>query len=269
MSKLALMKWAKPIVIVTRKGLRFISKNSNVILTVVSATGAIASVALAIHGTIKAVKLCEVKQPKGAKEIIKTVWKCYIPTVGMVLLTTVAIIGNGRINARKVAVLTSARAGSQNSLKLLESKMAEEIGPKKAQKVMDAAKSEEAKQNLPKNEKEIIATGNGDNLFYLKDYGQWIYNSYEGVQLAELKLERDIQDGLNGCGNDYVQANNALEYLGARHCLQGEYNGWPVTSFNQGSRKGPKLRISSEWMDVNGKNQIVGTVWFEPEPEPI
>ena len=269
MSKLSLVKFTKPIVTVTRNGLRFITKNSNVILTIVGATGVIATTALAIHGTIKAVKLCEIHQPHGAKEIVKTVWKCYIPTIGMVLLTTTAIIGNGRINAKKIAVLTSALAGSQNSLKLLESKMAEEIGPKKAQKVVDAAKSEEARQNLPKNENDIITTGNGQQLFFLKDYGQWIRSSYEGIQLAELQTEKDIQNSLNGIGDSFVPANNALEYLKARHCLQGQYNGWDPKDFNQGNNQGPKFRISSEWMDVCGVNQIVGTVWFEPEPTPI
>ena len=269
MSKLALMKFTKPLVVVTRKGLRFLTKNSNVILTVVGATGAVASVALAIHGTIKAVKLCEIRKPQGTKEIIQTVWKCYIPTIGMVLLTTTAIIGNGRINARKIAVLTSALAGSQNSLKLLQEKMAEEIGPKKAQKMIDAAKSEEAKQNAPKSEKDIIDTGNGNTLFFLKDFGQWIRSSYDKIELAQMKIERDIQDSLNGCGNDYIQANNALEYLEARHCLLGEYNGWDPQEFRTGGLKGPKFRISSEWMDVLGEKQIVGTVWFEPEPQPI
>lgn len=269
MSKLALMKVTKPIVIFTRKGLRFITKNSNVILTVVGATGAVASVALAIKGTLKAVKLCEIKKPQGTKEILLTVWKCYIPTIGMVILTTTAIIGNGHINAKKIAVLTSALASSQNSIKLLEAKMAEEIGPKKAQKVIDAAQSEEARQNLPKSEKDIIDSGNGDNLFFIKSFGQWIKNSYEGVRVAELETANDIQDSLNGIGDTYVPANNALTHLKARTCSQGEYNGWDPQDFNQGSNKGPMFRISSEWMEVNGVNQIVGTIWFDPEPSPI
>jgi hypothetical protein len=188
----------------------------------------------------------------------------------MVILTTTAIVGNGRINARKIAVLSSALAGSQNSLKYLQEKMAEEIGPKKAQKVIDKAKSEEAKQNLPANEGEIIDVGNGGtNLFFLKDYGQWIKSSYEGIQLAEMKTMQDIQDGINGRGDDFIPANTALEYLGARTCLSGQYNGWNVEDFDQYNRKGPLFRISSEWMEVNGVNQIVGTVWFDPEPTSI
>lgn len=269
MNGFSLAKLTKPIVICTKNGLRFLSKNSNIVLTVVSTTGLLYTVVCAVKGTIKAVKLCEIHQPKNAQEVIKTVWKCYIPTIGMVILTTTAIIGNGRINARKIAVLSSALAGSQNSLKYLEEKMAEEIGPKKAQKVIDKANSEEAKQNLPQSENDIIDAGNnGTNLFFLKDYGQWIRSTYDGIKLAEMKLMQDIQDGLNGRGDEFIPANNVLEYLNAKTCLNGQYNGWNVNDFNQYDRKGPILRISSEWMEVNGVNQIVGTVYFEPEPTP-
>lgn len=270
MGNIGLIKYAKPVVIFTRKGLRLISKNSNLILTVVSATGVVATVACAIHGTIKAVKLCEVKQPHGTKEVIKTVWKCYIPTIGMVLLTTTAIIGNGRINAKKIAVLTSALAGSRNSLKLLEEKMAEEIGPKKAQKVIDAAKSEEAKQHPPENEGEIIKTGKGEVLFFVKDFGQWIEGSHEGVKLAEIQTKDDLQESTDwdaDTGDNYIPANNALEHLGARNCLLGEYMGWKQSELKKLGLKGPEFRISSEWMDVNGRKRIVGTIWFEPSPD--
>jgi len=265
----AITKMVKPIVVFTKHGLKFISKNSNLILTVVSASGAILSVVCAVKGTIKAVRLYEEVKPQGTGEIIKTVWKCYIPTIGLVLLTTIAIASNGRINARKMAVLSSALAGSQNSLKYLQEKMTEEIGPKKAQKVIDAAKSEEAKQNLPTSENDIIDSGKGKQIFFLKDYGQWIKSSYEGIQLAELQTTQDIQNSLNGIGDSKVPANVALEHLHARTCLQGEYNGWDPQDFNKGNNQGPKFRISSEWMEVLGENQIVGTVWFDPEPSPL
>jgi hypothetical protein len=267
---LALAKFTKPVVMLTRKGIRLLSKNSNLVLTIISTTGVIFTTVCAIKGTIKAVKLCEIHKPQNAQEVIKTVWKCYIPTIGMVILTTTAIVSNGKINARRIAVLSSALAGSQNSLKYLQEKMAEEIGPKKAQKVIDKAKSEEAKQNLPENESEIIDAGNGGkNLFFLKDYGQWIRSSYDAVQLAEMKTTNDIQDSINGRGDEFVPANTALEHLGARTCLSGQYNGWRANDFDQYSHKGPIFHISSEWMEVNGENQIVGTIWFDPEPTPV
>lgn len=271
MSKLGMIKWLKPVVIYTKRGLRIISKNSNLILTVISATGAVASVACAIHGTIKAVKLCEVKKPQGTKEIIKTVWKCYIPTIGLVLLTTTAIIGNGRINAKKVAVLTSALAGSRNSLKALEAKMAEEIGPKKAQKVIDAVNSDEAKQNIPEDPKDIIETGKGNVLFFIKDFGQWIRSSHEGVELAEIKTREDLQytNDWDENGDNYIPANTALKHLGARECGLGTFMGWKASDFKEENRKGPKFSISSEWMEVNGQKEIVGTIWFDPAPDYI
>ena len=120
-------KASRPLMKVTKNGVRFFVKNSNVILTFVGAAGVVITAAAAIKGTIKAVKLCEEKQVHGTKEVVKTVWKCYIPTFGFLFLTVTAILCNGRVNARKIAVLTSAYSGATEALKKVEEKMTEEI----------------------------------------------------------------------------------------------------------------------------------------------
>ena len=45
--------------------------------------------------------------------------------------------------------------------------------------------------------------------------------------------------------------------------------GWKASDFRDENRRGPKFSISSEWMEVDGKNQIVGTIWFDPAPDYI
>ena len=269
--RLLSLKWAKPVVKITKQGLKIISKNSNLILTIVGATGAIASVALAIKGTIKAVKLCEEKKVVGAKEVVKTVWKCYIPTVGMVLLTTTAIVSNGRINAKRIAVLASALTSSKEAMKLMENKMSEMVGPKKAQAVIDEVHSESAQKSLNNNNPDIIDTGYGDELFFLEDIGQWLQTSTNKIELAEYKTAESLEDSndWDSDGDNYIMMNVALEHLHARPCYYGSSHGWSKSSLNAIGLKGPKFRISSKRMDVNGVNRAVGTVWFEPEPELI
>ena len=168
-----LAKATKPLVQLTSKGMRFFAKNSNLILTIIGATGVVTTMILAIKGTIKAVKLCEDKQVHGTKEIVKTVWKCYIPTVGVVILTTAAILYNGKINAKKIAVLTSAYSGSVEALKKVEEKMKAEIGPKKTQKAIDQAEGAMAQEKAPQHQTDIIATGKGKQLFFCATTGQW------------------------------------------------------------------------------------------------
>ena len=88
-------------------------------------------------------------------------WKCYIPTIGMIILTTTAILCNGKINAKKIAVLTSAYSGATEALKKVEEKLTEEFGPMKADKIITGAETEVAKAQMPAGQNDIIATGKG------------------------------------------------------------------------------------------------------------
>lgn len=268
MAGTALAKMAKPLVKITGKGLKFFTKNSNVILTVVGATGVIATVATAIHGTVKAVKLCEEKKAQGTKEVVKTVWKCYIPTIGLLILTTTAIICNGKINAKKVAVLTSAYSGSVEALKKVEEKMSEQIGPKKTQKAMDAAESEMAKEKIPQNQKDIVATGKGKQLFFCATTGQWFYSDWNGVELAKIKLQQTISKIMTAWGSgEFVPLREAQEALGLPVTDMGEYMGWFTDDFLDGGKDSTvEFVITSDWMDLPWGREIVGVVRFTPWP---
>ena len=271
MNATALTKFTRPMIRLGKNSIRFFNKNSNLILTIVSATGVLVTVTMAVKGTIKAVKLYEEKKPVGTKEIVKTVWKCYIPTVGMVILTTTAILCNGRINAKKVAMLTSAYGSSMEALKRMEDKMGEVIGPKKAQAVIDDVHSQSAEEHKPKSDLDIIDTGHGDELFFLEDVGQWLRASTNWIELAQFKTWNDLEDSndWDANGDNYILMNDALTHLGAHTCYMGQSNGWYASDLTKLGLKGPAFRISSKRMDINGENRAVGTVWFEPEATPI
>lgn len=260
-----LAKFTQPFLRITRKGLRFVTKNSNVLLTVISATGVLATVWVTINGTIKAVKLCQEKEVHGRKEVLKTVWKCYIPTIGFVILTTSAILCNGKINAKRLAVLTSAYSGSVETIKKLEEKMTEQAGPKKAQKAIDDAETSIARENLPKNKKDIIATGKGNQLFWMRSTGQWFYSDWHGIELAELKIQQEIEETKNRFSGDYYPVSAAQEALGLPETEMGQYMAWPTDEF-VGNRK-LRLIISSDWMDLPWGREVVGVVRFSDWPE--
>ena len=262
----ALSKLTGPIVKLTRNGMRFLSKNSNIVLTIVSAAGVFTTVVVAIKGTIKAVKLCEEKKCVGYKEVIKTTWKCYIPTIGMVILTTTAILCNGRINAKRLAVLTSAYSGSVETIKRIEEKMSEQIGPKKTQKAVDEAECANAQTHMPKSEHDIIATGKGTQLFYCATTGQWFYSDRNGVEKAELKLQKVISDYMRSWGQgEYVTFGEAQEALDLPVTDMGEYMGWCTDDFID-ERNTVHFVISSDWMDTPTGKQVVGVIRIEPYP---
>lgn len=268
----ALSKMLRPLVKMTKSGLRFFNKNANLILTIVSATGVVATTVVAVKGTIKAVKLYEEKKPVGGKEIVKTVWKCYIPTVGMVILTTTVILLNGRMNAKKIAMLTSAYGSSMEALKRMENRMGEVLGPKKTQEVIDNVHSDSAEKNLSTiTEKDVINTGHGNEIFFLEDVGQWIFASTNWVELAELKTWKDLNASTewSSDGDAYLLMNDALDNLGAQKCSMGGNHAWYAHEMEELGVDGPKFRISSRIMPIpwlNGETRAVKTIWFEPEP---
>ena len=264
---LSFAKVAQPMVRICRRGLRFFSKNSNLILTVIGAAGVASTVAVAIRGTIKAVKLCEEKQVHGTKEVIKTVWKCYIPTIGMVILTTSAILCNGRINAKKLAVLTSAYSGSVETIKKIEEKMSEQIGPKKTQKAVDEAEVAMAQEKAPSTDRDIIATGDGKQLFFCATTGQWFWSDWNGIQLAEVKFQKIISDLMKSWGSgEFVPVSEAQECLGLPETDMGGYMGWYTDDFLD-SKDTVHFMVSSDWMDIPHKGkEIVGVVRFTPWP---
>lgn len=262
-------KATKPLMRITRNGVKFFVKNSNVILTFVGATGVIVTAAAAIRGTIKAVKLCEERKVVGTKEVVKTVWKCYIPTIGFLILTVTAICCNGRINARKIAVLTSAYSGATEALKKVEEKMAEEIGPKKAQKVVGNAETAMAEQEKPERQTDIIATGKGKQLFFCATTGQWFYSDWNGVELAEMKLRNVFKSMMTDWGQgEFIPLREAQEALNLPVTDMGEYMGWYTDDFldGTGNEPGPKFVITSEWMDLPWGRETVGVVRITPWP---
>lgn len=267
MSKaLSLAKWAAPAVRITRRGLRILSKNSNLVLTIISAAGVITTVVVAIKGTIKAVKLCEEKKVVGTKEVIRTVWKCYIPTIGLIILTTTAILCNGKINAKRLAVLTSAYSGSVETIRKIEEKMSSQIGPKKTQKAIDEAEASIAQENAPKDKKDIVATGKGENLFFCATTGQWFYSDWHGIELAELKVQKIISDIMKSWGSgEFVQLKEAQEALNLPVTDMGEYMGWYTDDFLDANNS-VNFVISSDWMDLPWGKELVGVVRFTPWP---
>jgi hypothetical protein len=263
-----MVKAAKPLIKVGRNGVKFFVKNSNVILTFIGATGVVVTAAAAIKGTIKAVKIVEEKQVVGAKEVVKTVWKCYIPTIGFLFLTVTAILCNGKINARKIAVLTSAYSGATEALKKVEEKMTEEIGPKKTDKVMTSAEKEVAQAQMPKDQNAIIATGKGKQLFFCMTTGQWFYSDWNGVELAEMKLKKVFTDITRNWGQgEFVPVREAQEALGLPVTDMGEYMGWDTDDFlDTPNPEFVKFTIASEWMDLPWGRETVGIVRFTPWP---
>src|SRR5688500_9344646 len=111
-----------------------IGRNSPTILTAIAVAGLFTTIALAIKATPKAMDMIEKEERFRYEEYgeeddldvvdtVKTVWKAYIPTVGMAVLTTGCIIGANHINLRRNAALASLFTIAEKTLREYQEKV--------------------------------------------------------------------------------------------------------------------------------------------------
>lgn len=166
---------------VTKHGgemVRYLSKNSPTILTGCAIAGAFVAVGLAVKATKPALEHIKAEKEEHRDriiikngderedydlteeeidaiqlrptEVVKAVWKDYLPT-GIVLAgTTACIIGAHSISAKRTAAMAALYTMSEQALKDYKGKAEEIVGKKKAVEITDAA-AEEALKRTPYN----------------------------------------------------------------------------------------------------------------------
>lgn len=91
-----------------------LQRSSPTILTVLGITGVVGTAAMAVRETPKALRLVKVKKDELNKEkltpveLVRTTWKCYVPSVLIGVGTITCIVGIGVMDKRNQAALTSA-----------------------------------------------------------------------------------------------------------------------------------------------------------------
>lgn len=241
---------------------RYTAKNSNWILAALASLGVAGTAISFTKATVKAVKLCEEKQVHGKKEVLKTVWKLYIPGVGFALATTIAICGNAHINARRLATVSGLYVASQADLKAFKEKTKEMLGEKKEKKIEDEVERDKvAKADIPP-EHDIVKTGHGNQLFIFGWTGGWFRACPEWVEL----IEKEINDELKSEVDNILYMHRLIEKLGLPECQSGNLY-WDYAEMMMNGTKKIALDITTcNWMEVNGKQEMVCTLNVSPWP---
>lgn len=259
------IKWLQPVVKVCGKAVRFGKRNSNWLLAILAMLGLATTTGLAIEATVKAVKLCEKKEIKGRKEVIKTVWRLYIPAVGAFIVTTVSIIGNAHINARRLATVTGLYAMSQADLKALKEKAKEVLGERKEERMEDDIAKERLNKVIPAQQDQIIETGHGNKLFMEWLTGQLIRTSPEHVEAVAERMDNQFSKEVDGV----VEVSYYLEQFRIPTDCWVAKAIWDTAEMLQRGDK--KFEIDCheiQWMEVNGQQEMVGII-RPPEPTGI
>jgi hypothetical protein len=187
---------------------KFAQDNSPLILTTVGAVGVVTTAYLSGRAGFKAGQIvledylermteADLDGPPSAptfKEIVNLTWKCYIPPVGVGILTVASVIGANQIGTRRAAAMTTALALSEKAFEEYRHKVVEKLGEKKAHVITDEVVQDRINKD-PLGDRDAFMTGHGDTLCYEYYAGRYFYSSVEAIRKAENQINWNLNNG--------------------------------------------------------------------------
>lgn len=204
-----------------------LAKHSPEILTGVGIAGMVTTTILAVRATPKAITLIEEKKKEEGVdnlkpvEVVKTTWRCYVPTVITGVLATSCLIGATNVSLRRNAALATAYKLSETALIEYKDKVVETVGEKKEQIIKEKVVQEKVENNPPVNN-EIIITNNGTSLCYDYSSGRYFESSINKIKEAQNAINERLLHSM--CGS--VSLNDFYDELDLPHIDIGEILGW-------------------------------------------
>ena len=194
----------------------YLKRNSPTILSIVGSIGVVATTISAVKATPKALSLLDDKPDDlSTAEIIKTTWKCYIPTAVIGLSTIACIFGANTLNKNRQAALTSAYMLLDNTYKEYKSKVGTLLGD-------DANVHIQKSIVEDKYEETDISVDGEKQLFYEYNYGEF----FERTKMEVLNAEYNFNKMFASRG--YATLNDFYELLDLPLTQEGNIIGWTV-----------------------------------------
>ena len=226
------------------KSKRFARKHSPEILTGLGITGMISSTILAVKATPKAVKLIEEEKERQNDilyreavennapsyepidsikpiECIKTVWKLYLPSIGIGLTSIACIIYASKVNYKRNAALATAYSLSERTLTRYREKVIDTIGEKKEKTIRDKIAQDEVTNNKV-SDAQIVITEKGNTLFRDEYSGRYFKSDIDTIKRAVNKLNRRLNY------ENYISLNEFYGEIGLNNVKNGDVTGWNI-----------------------------------------
>lgn len=201
-------------------------KHAPEILVGVGITSFVVGTVTAIKATPKAVELIkEAEKEKGEEltkpEVVKTVWKQYIPTAISVVTGAACVIGAHKAHVRKTATIATACQLAERSLEEFKTAAIETVGEKKM-KVIHEKMAEKAVENMDEEyvNANTTRTKYGDVLFYDGLTGRYFRSDMQAIRAAVNDVNEVLLD------QDYVELNDLYYRWGLETVDIGEELGW-------------------------------------------
>jgi Family of unknown function (DUF6353) len=217
----------------------WISSNSTSILSGLACAGVVATVALAVRATPRAMdtlygakrdKLNAWSEDPDASddfedltrvESVKAAWKDYLPTTVCGLATIGAIIASNKIGLRRNAALLGAYTLVNTAFMEYKDEVLKLIGEKKEQSVRDNIAEKHINENPPTNS-QVIILGGGDQLCYDDLTGRYFQSDIEAIRRAEVEIRTRILKDM------FVDHNEFYDILGLEAVTVGDALGWNI-----------------------------------------
>ena len=227
------------------KGIKVtLSKHSAEILTGIGIAGMVTSTVLAVRATPKALALIEKKKEAinnqrfeecmeaggdardykdvdklDAKDVVKTTWKCYIPSAVTAAASIACLIGASSVHVKRNAVLATAYQLSETAATEYREKVIETIGEKKEAAIREKIHQDKVETNPP-SKNTVIITEKGDTLCLDAFSGRYFKSDIDRINKAVNEVNRRMNLDF------YVSLNDLYSALGIPHVDVGDKVGW-------------------------------------------
>lgn len=217
---------------------RGFGKRSPEILLGLGIASAITSTVLAVKATPKAMELLaeaekeninrqikegvpgpEVKNGLPSAQVVKTVWKCYIPAAISGAASIACLLGSHSVNAKRNAALATAYKLSETALNEYREKVVEEIGEDKEKVIRDKV-SQKHLDEKPVSKNEVVITGTGKQLCYDGISGRYFESDIQTIRAAVNKINETMVYEM------YAALNDFYNEIGLSNTDMGDELGW-------------------------------------------
>ena len=221
---------------------KLVADNSPAILTAVAVVGVVTTAVLAAKAAPKAHTDILNQESESSEELDLTdkvllTYKYYIPAVAVGTATIACIVGANTISTRRSAALASALGLTEYAFKEYREKVVDQIGAKKEEKVHDEVMRDVVERN-PVSDKQVIITGNGNQLFLDKYTLRYFDSDMESIRRAVNDINEQI------FSENYASLNDFYNRIGIAGNSIGEEVGWTTD-------KKLEVRYSTQMTDDN------------------
>lgn len=224
----------------SQKAGRALRRASPTILTILSASGVVATAVLAVRATPKAIRLIREDSRVNhdgdpdaytKAEAVSSCWRCYVPAMLVGTSTVMCIFGANFLNRKRQASLASAYALVSRSYSQYKEKVKELYGREAHDEIMSAIAAEKTEHvpitgSLSGGVFDFGEIDDKPRLFYDAFSDRYFESTFTQVALAELHVNRNF-----ALGGGEISLSQFYDFLGLDTPPELMELGWYVSDY--------------------------------------